>query len=266
MMSPKLKPTRSRRTRSSIRRSTDEDLRAIHSWLVEEEARGVEGNFLCNWRLTEKAHREGRLLVFIDGSSRTPVAYQWGGLVTPGILQVRLDMRGKGIGRKLVARCIADAYKHEECLLFIQCTPSSSIPFWQKMGFTLLGRPGGNNYAYRVLEKKRALPTNGRLVHVAIKFYPESRKWDKAVAPYTTAVPIAAITPDGVIHLGERVFFFEDLYRNVQDVVVQVEVNGEVRFCDKARYEEAHQLGVRRCTNGFYIDAIHLRGTENECA
>lgn len=250
--------------RSSIRRSTDSDIRTIHSWLVEEEASGVHGNFLCNWRLTEECHEEGRLLVFVDGASRTPVAYQWGGLVRPGILQVRQDVRGKGIGRKLVARCIADAYKHNECLLFIDCKPSTSIPFWRAMGFTLLDSPDGKNYAYRVLEKKHALPTSGRPVHAVIRFYPEYRKWDETARPCTTATPVAACASDGTVRLCERVFFFEDLYPGVGDAVVEIAIDGQVRYCDKAKYEESEGIGVLRCTNGFYIDVLRLFQTGNE--
>lgn len=252
------KPTGSHRTRSSIRHSTDVDMDEIYSWLVEEEVNGIHDNFLCNWSLTERCHQEGRLLVYIDGVSRSAVAYQWGRLVRPGILQVRNDMRGKGIGRKLVERCIADAYKRNNCLLHIHCKPTTSIPFWKTMGFEIFADHNVNNHAYRILEIKHELPTKGCIVNSIIRFYPENRKWDKLVAPYVTLTPLSVYTPDDIVHLGERVFFFNILYPEVKNVIVEIEINGEIKYCDKAKYEKAHLIGLRDCANGFYIDTIHL--------
>jgi len=242
--------------RSSIRRSTDADLQAIHAWLSDEKSRGLPGNFLCNWRLTETMHQEGRLLVYVDGPSQVPVAYQWGGLIRPGILQVRHDMRGKGIGRKLVQRCVANAYKKDQCLLFIECKPSTSIPFWQSMGFTLLDGSSPNTNAYRVLEKRNPLPGDGKLAEVTIRFFPEERKWDTSARPYCTERPLAVIAADGCAHLDQRVFFFEQRYEDVHDPVVEIIVNSKCHYFDKAKYDQARNLGLRRCTNGYFIDTI----------
>lgn len=245
------------RSCSTIRWSTEKDISAIHAWLVEEKAKDVHGNFLCHWSATKESHEEGRLLVFVDGLSRIPVAYQWGDLVRPGILQVRHDMRGKGIGRKLVARRMEETDKCDEPILFIECNPSASIPFWKAMGFTLIENQHGKNNAYRVVEKKHSLPADGRIADVVIRFCPERRKRDKTATPRATAMPAAASTPDGVVHLSERVCFFDwPRCPTGDDVVVEIEVDGELRFCDKAKYDEAKLLGVRRCTNGFYIDFI----------
>jgi GNAT superfamily N-acetyltransferase len=246
-----------RKPRSSIRRSTDADMENIYAWLVAEEEREVAGNFLCNWELTKKNHQLKRLLIYIDGASQFPVAYQWGGLIHSGILQVREDMRGKGIGAKLVARRIAEAYRKNECILLIQCQPASSIPFWKKMGFTLLGQ-SSQHYAYRILELKFPLPENSQSVNVAIRFYPEELLWDKSAKPYICFSPSAAVTQNGVVHLSERVAFFEVLYieNMLRDVVVEIEVNGEVLFCDKAKREAANSIGLKRCLNGFFIDKI----------
>src|ERR1700733_389251 len=161
----------------TIRRSTNRDLQAIHKWLVDQGARNVEGNFLCNWKLTKESHEEGNLLVCIDSKSGTAVAYQWGGLIGPGILEVRHDMRRKGIGRQLVEHRIGEAYESNQCCLYIQCKPSSSIPFWKRMGFTLLKSTNEDHYAYRILERKHNVPAHGTAVDVAIHFYPEDKKW-----------------------------------------------------------------------------------------
>jgi GNAT superfamily N-acetyltransferase len=149
---------KSNSTRSRIRRSTEDDLRAIHAWLLDQDARNVPDTFMCNWELTKDQHEKGKMLVYFDGTSGQAVAYQWGSLVHPGILEVRQDMRGQGIASKLVRHRIRQAYRRNQCILVIQCKPSSSIPFWQRMGFILFGSKMGKNFAYRILQKKLRLP------------------------------------------------------------------------------------------------------------
>ncbi len=247
--------------RSSIRKSTNADLEAIDNWVREEDLKQIPGNFLCNWNLTEKCHNEGRLLVYFYAKSQIPVAYQWGGLLNSGILQVKYEMRGKGIGSKLVSRRILEAYKKDECILYIQCKPSASIPFWEKMGFTIYNKDY-NNYAYRILEKKLPLPIGGKIVNTVIRFYPEDFKWSKAlIAPIKCLRLEASKLIDNNIYLSERVSFFEDIYRQNtgRDVVVEIEVDSKIIYCDKAKYSEAQTLGVKSCLNGFYIDKIQLQ-------
>jgi len=251
-----LKQPAPRKRRSTIRHSTDADVQAIYAWLVEQDRRKIPGSFLCNWGLTEKCHGDGELLVYIDGESSVPVAYQWGGLIQPGILEVRHDMRGRGIGSKLVDRRLAEAYKRDHCILKIQCKPFTSIPFWKKMGFTLLVSDDDNNYAYRILEKKHQLPPEGDPIGVIIRVYPEEKNWENNVLPFSVYEPTAVATADGIVNLGERVAFTNALHRNGRDAIVEIEIADVVRYCDKARYEEADKIGVHRCENGFYIDRI----------
>lgn len=243
--------------RSSIRRSTPADLGAIHSWLIDEDAQGVDGNFLCNWSVIERSHDDGDLLVYVDGRSGLPLAFQLGGLIRPGILQVRHAYRGTGIGRKMVQRCIALACKREQCLLYIECKPSTSIPFWQRMGFTRIKGANGNNYAYQVIDKPLLLPEQGVDVAVVVRFFPESRKWEPDTKPYAVFSPPARRGSDGNVYLAHRVQFHEGAFPNVRDVVIEVELEGSSRYRDKAKYEGARQIGLMRCVNGYYIDVVH---------
>lgn len=244
------------RKRSSIRRSTDQDLAFIHAWLMEEDSQGVHGNFLCNWRVIEKAHAKKELLVYIDGKIGQPVGYQIGGLISPGILQVRNSFRKKGIGRKLVERCVALANKNNEPCLYIQCKPSSSIPFWQNMGFTLIECNNFNGYAYRVIDKDLEIPREGTDVGVSIAFYPKSKKWTPQEKSYLNFAPAARLGPNGMIYLAHRIIFHESAFPKSDDVVVEVEICGTTFYLDKARYQEARDLGVIRCQNGYYIDKL----------
>lgn len=244
--------------RSSIRRSKRTDLEAIHTWLLEEEAQEVHGNFLCNWSAIERSHRDGDLLVYIDGKTGLPLAFQLGRLIRPGILQVRYGYRRTGLGQKMVERCVALAKKRNQYLLYIECNPSTSIPFWQRMGFTLIKSDSERNYAFRIMDKPLELPADGNDVAVVIRFFPESKKWEAATKPYVVHSSRARVTPDGVVHLAERVQFHEEAFPNVRDVVVEIEVEGSYRFCDKAKYNKAQEIGVTRCMNGFYIDTVRL--------
>ena len=235
-----------------IRKSTDRDFYAIRQWLRAEKAAGVEDNFLCNWPLIKKCHDEGKLIVYVDGASGVAVAFQFGGLLAPGILEVRHDMRCRGIGRKLVEDLIEEARKNDEPFLRIECTPPSSIPFWKKMGFTLYRSKSDKNLAYRVLEWKHELPVEGRSVRAEIRFYPEDRNGDQRFAAGAVS---AKCTSDETVFLSERVSFFKMLHSEERDTAVEIVVDGECRYLGKAKY--AKEIGVKQRINGFYIDAIH---------
>ena len=242
--------------RSVIRRSKAEDITAIRSWLEAEEAAGVHGNFLCNWSVIARAHKDKELLVYIDGKTGLPVAFQLGRLLQSGILQVKQDFRGRGIGKKMVAYCVNLARRKGEDLLVIQCKPSSSIPFWQRMGFTVIAESDPPNKAYRILERRHDLPKVGTVVEAVIRFFPEDRKWRDACPALVQIAALGKELPGGVIQLDRRVSFHEDAYPLVRDVVVEAEVNGVRQFIDKAKYRELQQRGVMRCRNGWFIDQI----------
>ncbi|MDE2626639.1 MAG: GNAT family N-acetyltransferase [Burkholderiales bacterium] len=237
-----------------VRQSTDADVAAIHEWLQEQDVAGVHGTFNCNWRLTKKSHDEGRLLVYIDPVSQTAVAYQWGGLVVPGILEVRNDTRGRGIGQVLVEHCLALARQAREHILCIQCKPSTSIPFWQRMGFELTDDGGPHqHYAMRLMQEKLEPPDEGEPAEVVFEWFPERRKWD-AITPARSRQMVRGMQPDGEVWLEERVLGLRRIGDG--DAVLRVTVNGQEWYCDKAKYEAAEDLGVERCLNGFFIEVL----------
>lgn len=243
------------RIHHEVRRSTDADLAAVLDWLKQQDRNGVLGTFWCNRRLTVEAHQEDRLLVYIDPQTQWPVAYQWGGLITPGILEVRNDMRNRGIGKKLVEHSLALAAEAGVDLLRIQCKPSSSIPFWERMGFTMLGdKHERKNYAYRVMPRKRGPWKGAASAQVAIEWFPENRKWDQTVTPVVTQT-IEGAWLDDHLELNERASFFAGLVKH--DVVIRVVVDGQEWYCDKAKYEGAESLGIEACRNGYRIDTLY---------
>lgn len=243
-----------------IRRSNNRDIREIHDWLLEEDAQGVHGNFLCNWNLTYQCHEEGSLLVIIDETEGRPVAYHWGMLLSSGILQVRNEYRGKGLGRLIVEHCVELAIQQDEMVLQVECKPSSSIPFWEAMGFTII--PGDfreNPKGFRTLSKKMALPSDGRPASVMLKVFPEERKWKEDTPAVASFSLDAVITSDEKVYLAERVSFPDRSRTPGRDPVIEIAIGGQLLYRDKAKYQGAQNHGLNRCRNGFYIDTISMR-------
>jgi GNAT superfamily N-acetyltransferase len=243
--------------KNTIRRATKEDLSAIRAWLEEEDRLGVHGNFLCNWNVIVGAYKDKSLQVMVDRAAERPrlVAFQLGGLLQSGILQVRNEFRRSGLGRRFAEHCIRQALQKDECLLSIQCAPDTSIPFWQHMGFTTYEKAGAT-FGYRILEKALPLPTDARPVDVTIRFFAEERKWDPSTPPLAAVRPAAVQTSDGVTHLAQRVLFHEGVHQHIRGVVVELQVEGQSIYMDKMKYARAAALGVHRCRNGWYIDQV----------
>lgn len=240
----------------TIRQSTRRDLEIVTAWLREQERQGISDTFCCNLEVIEIGHSKGRLVVYVDGRTDSPVAFQLGGLIYPGILEVRHDMRGRGIGRKLVEHCIQRARERNECILNIECTPSTSVPFWKKMGFRLLDPKAARPLAYRIVDKRHQLPVNGVPAKVTIRFFRLEQMHTKGAKPCKLSRPGAVRTPDGMIHLDQQVLFYPALYPNIIDAVVRIEVDGNTLCFEKAKYPLARRLGVQQCAHGFFIDRI----------
>jgi len=244
-----------------VRNARDEDIEYIYEWLRQQEEHNVSGSFLCNWNLTLESFQEGNLIAFVESKSHQAVAYQWGGLISPGILEVRKDMRGRGIGKRLVEYRIKQARKKDICVLRIQCKPLSSIPFWKKMGFQLIN--DNENYAIQILEYELPSPKEGLGVELNIGLYPNSRQWDENTQPSKIINQQGIMVNNRVIYLSQRVCIpnFQGMWDG--DVVIEIIVSGKSIYVDKAKYEEARELGVERVTNGYLIDRIYL---ENQIA
>lgn len=93
--------------------------------LRERQRKEFRAAFSVIGQLSRTPIEYQQLLVCIDGVSGLPIAFQCGGLLDPGILQVRSEYRGKGIGRRMVEHCVKRALEMDECLLYIQCKPST---------------------------------------------------------------------------------------------------------------------------------------------
>lgn len=124
------------------------------------------------------------------------------------------------------------------------------------MGFIPLTNHDDKIHAYRVLSRRHRLPEEAKPVAVEISIRFE--RLAPPIIPYSHVRPNAVETKDALVCLAERIFCFTRLYSDVGDPFFKIVVNGEVRFHDKAKRSQAEALGVRRCSNGFYVDRIHL--------
>lgn len=238
-----------------IRQSTDADLQSIHTWLTKQKRDGVTDSFRCNWKQISTGHECGMLLVAAEPIDSQPVGFQLGGLITPGILEVRKEWRGKGIGRQLVEYCASEAMKLEEPILRIQCHPATSLPFWNKMGFTVLS-DNDRTYAFRVIETKHRLPSTGRPIDVSLQLYVESKDLEPITTPYSSQPLSAVITRAGIIHLEKRAVLFDPEAHRRGPHIVEIKMGKDRGFIGNPNNRKAYQLGVRRCANGYFVDRL----------
>ena len=91
---------------------------------------------------------------------------------------------------------------------------------------------------------------------VSIKFFPEERRWNSDALPYAEGIPRAVVLDNGSIALAQRVLFHQTALSSGGDAIVEIKVNGDALYCDKAKYPEAGDVGICQCRNGYYIDLI----------
>ena len=246
---------------SQVRPARAEDLVVIHEWLQQQQAAGVEGTFLCNWSITKEVFEEGRLEVFDDDAAGGVVAYQFGGLIRNGILEVKADQRVRGVGTAFVRHMLAQAYAENEDILVVECSPTTSVPFWKQMGFTVLETAANEKlHATRILRRRWDMAAGEDSCNVDIAIYPECKQWDLQTQ-WLQRRTLVGTTAEGVVHLPERVHWRSSWAdsRDEHNAVLSIEVDGRQVYVGKIRSAKAADLGVRECGNGYFLDAVSLR-------
>lgn len=232
----------------SFRLTTDLDVDKIHSWLLEQDIEEVNDSFLCNWNLTRNVHDDNQLVVAV--LENEPIAYIWENF---GILEVRKDYRNKGVGKQLVEYAMKQAQEKGRHALFIESNPESSIPFWRKMGFEFHNK----NKASYIFDKSLDMPTDGSAIKVEIQFYPEQAKWNPQISPIKSFSPRAKVDNLGIIHLQYRVAVYVDHIQYGGDAMLKIYVEGEIVYFEKAKYNEAREIGVAFNSDVFYIEKLY---------
>ncbi|KQY66909.1 hypothetical protein ASD52_09695 [Ensifer sp. Root142] len=239
------------------RKATAEDLADVKRWLERERRETGEG-FFCNWGVIEAIYEEDMLDVLAIGSET--VAFVADGRRGPDIVEVRPDLRGKGLGRRAAEHALQRAYDRGNAVVRIECAPHTSIPFWQTMGFTMLVDPDGvqrSAYAYKKLTRKFDMPS-GEPISFAIRLYPEQREWNQGVEAIDELRGIG-IKVAQTVRLPERAIFFNPQGDSQSRNVISVSVSGTSVFEGQVRQFEAQNLGVQRDqADNYYMDTITL--------
>lgn len=232
-----------------VRQSTAADIGCLERW----SGRGHLEPVSTKLDLIKRCHAGQQLLIYACPESDEALAYQIGGLLAPGMLEVRADCQRKGIGTKLALHCMYLAACAEEDILHIHYRTRSAVPFWTRLGFKTLGAHGSDGHAYRLLHRPLPEFADGIAVKVVISWYPRVAPWSLGAVPLIEHVMTGRhLGP--TVYLPQRVLFPLAL---ASDVVLKVEVGLDTWFFAPANYESAESLGVRRRWNGYSIDALH---------
>lgn len=241
---------------ATIRKATDSDLTKVLRWAKRDEDNGYD-SFYCNRRVIRSCHAEGDLYVLADPVTDRPIAYLADGRYEPYLMAVKADRRGQGYGTAL-AQFMIDLWRQkvDACVIDIECVPWTTIGFWQRIGFL----PFGNHRAYMVLPRVFDLPASAPEVPVKITFYPEQVNYREGVEPLKVQAPRAVRADNGAVKLAERAFVFKDLFPgDHRDIVAEIEVDGRMIYRDKAKYQDARDLGFKQYGSEWYIDELKLQ-------
>lgn len=243
-----------------VEKATEDDLTFILDWLKREHDEGVDDSFWCNNNLVRKSFRETDDLwvVRIDGEA---VGFQVGNDMK-GIVNVRKDMRGRGVGEALFNATLARAKANNVTALYGECAPTSSLSYWEKHGFERFHYNGISGiWVRRILQYKHTLPEDRPTAQVHIEFIAPNAYYRNRENPNPIAIHDltgVVIGDEDMVLLPERVIFFTHGLSDGYDTFVRITVDGVEWYFDKAKYDDAEAIGIRRDDEGgtFYIDHI----------
>jgi hypothetical protein len=138
-----------------------------------------------------------------------------------------------------------------------ECSPTSSFPFWQRLGFERYN--DGANFTIlvrRILHRSFALPRGKPHVAVTIGFYPEEALYRPGITAVAIYQARAVTLADGTVMLEQRAI---GLISGIEgDLAVKIEVDGVQRCFCKAKYDVAVDAGVQYDGpgNNFFIDIV----------
>lgn len=241
-----------------VARATAEDLRAILAWLEREYIEdGEEVGFWNNRRIIDQALEEEELWVIRDQGEA--VAYQVGNYAAD-IANVRKDRQRQGYGSALFEAALARAYADNVNVMKGECSPRTSLPFWEQHGFERYGdmTDSGQLTVRRILSRRHDVPAHLPRVVVTIEFCPEAAFHGDDVGPIAVHHVSGGRDSEGAIHLDQRVLALKDSEPDHRDLAVRIIVDGAELCFTKAKYPEARDAGVVDDWIGgsFYLDVV----------
>ena len=239
-----------------IERATKHDLEEVLSWLKREYREDCKG-FWSNRGIIKHSFENVNLWVIREDGEA--VAFQVGDYATD-ILCVRKDRQRRGFGTALFKSSLARAMKDNLNVLAGECSPQSSLPFWQKQGFERDHDPSGYGKisVRKVLQREYDVPAGLPKVKVTISFYPEAALYRPNVSPLEVNHLVGSLDSSGAIKISRRVIGLADDEPENRDLVVKIVVNGVERCFRKAKHPEAEAVGVlyESKDRTFYIDEV----------
>lgn len=253
-------------TKEDVTKATSEDLAFILQWL-EREYREDDGNgFWCNRRIISCSLDEDALWVIRRNGEA--VAIQVGDY-SADIVSVRKDHRNSGLGKALFDASLERAWLDNVNVLRVECKPESSFGFWKRMGFAQYGSCGqfDDIFVRHVIERRFDLPPERPKANVVISYYPEHALYgdDSSIPPICRFSLVGAHLDDGSTMLERRALGINDEVPCCKDLVIKIEIDGDLRCFCKAKHEPARNAGVIHDIYGgaFYIDKIKPTSGDN---
>ena len=258
--------TMNRHTADEVVNSTAADRDYILHWLEGEHAEDGSG-FWSNRNIIARSHEAGDLWVIRrDGGA---VAFQVGEHAAD-IVSVRKDHRDGCFGTALFEASLQRAERDGVNVLEGQCSPETSLGFWERMGFERYDdrRRPDQIRVRRVLPRKFDLPADLPRVRVVVEYLPERALYsDSGTVPAIVTHEIeGAVHPDGSVMLARRALGLTDDEPDEADLAVRIEIDGVERIRAKGKY--AGSAGVVHDWRGdaFYVDTVTPPASEGGSA
>ena len=245
--------------RKEVLQATEDDLNVILDWL-ERECQEDGGGFWSNRGVIARSLEDDDLWAIRECGHT--IAFQVGKYGTD-IVCVRKDYRSQGYGTALFNFSLARTIEDDVNILCGECSPPTSLPFWQKMGFEQYGDSsvGAPITVRRVLHRKHDIDAMLPKIEATVSFYPGAAIYSsEGETPFKVHRLTGGLLENGGVKLPYRVIGLADDEKPGKDLVVKIVVDGdELCFC-KAKYDEAKATGVQYDSKGhnFYIDEIAI--------
>lgn len=167
---------------STIRKATASDLEHIRGWLQQEKDDDHE-SFIVNIALIERGQESGSLTTLLEDD--LPIAFALGDS-SIDVFAVKRDRRNSGVGRELASHWIEDALERDIIGFEGECSPSSSLGFWKKMGFTQVKSDNHHPRIIMALGQSREIPADREQINLRFELFDSNGHaipgWDKVRA------------------------------------------------------------------------------------
>lgn len=184
-----------------IRKATPDDLEQVRLWLQQEFDEFGE-SFIVNIILIEEGQKNGILFVLVD---EIPIAFALGDNYL-SILAVKRDCRADGVGTALAEYWFQNARELDVIGFEGECSPSTSLPFWKKMGCTQIASKNGNPYVIMPFRKSHELPEGTETVRLTFQL----RAADSTAVPGWDYLTAAVIEPGDYMLAQDFVAYVPD--------------------------------------------------------